>query len=102
MMRKLFALIVLLALLTTAGGGYYAFRPLPLPATPFEFTLKQGSSLKGMARDMEQTGLLEQDWAFVWLARLLGKSGQLDRKSTRLNSSHQKISYAVFCLKKKK
>src|SRR5690606_39826026 len=26
---------------------------------------------------------------------------QLDRKSTRLNSSHVKISYAVFCLKKK-
>src|SRR2546430_2842470 len=29
------------------------------------------------------------------------KSGQ-DRKSTRLNSSHSQISYAVFCLKKKK
>src|SRR5258708_28524168 len=28
--------------------------------------------------------------------------GCLDRKSTRLNSSHQIISYAVFCLKKKK
>src|SRR5258708_27026850 len=28
--------------------------------------------------------------------------GGLDRKSTRLNSSHQIISYAVFCLKKKK
>src|SRR3712207_8641829 len=28
--------------------------------------------------------------------------GQLDRKSTRLNSSHANISYAVFCLKKKK
>src|SRR5258708_21419170 len=27
---------------------------------------------------------------------------ELDRKSTRLNSSHQIISYAVFCLKKKK
>src|SRR5438876_8201292 len=27
---------------------------------------------------------------------------QLDRKSTRLNSSHPSISYAVFCLKKKK
>src|SRR2546421_7714607 len=27
---------------------------------------------------------------------------QLDRKSTRLNSSHDQISYAVFCLKKKK
>src|SRR5436309_4384145 len=29
-------------------------------------------------------------------------STMLDRKSTRLNSSHVKISYAVFCLKKKK
>src|SRR2546430_6492092 len=29
-------------------------------------------------------------------------SGDLDRKSTRLNSSHSQISYAVFCLKKKK
>jgi UPF0755 protein len=77
MMRRLFALMILLALLATAGVGYYAYRPLPLPATPFEFTLKQGSSLKGMARDMQQAGLLEQDWAFVWLARLLDKSGQL-------------------------
>src|SRR5258708_10714661 len=34
----------------------------------------------------------------------IGKSGHgiEDRKSTRLNSSHQIISYAVFCLKKKK
>src|SRR5256885_5586666 len=32
-----------------------------------------------------------------------GRGGQgLDRKSTRLNSSHLVISYAVFCLKKKK
>src|SRR5690606_41342151 len=30
------------------------------------------------------------------------KSKKSDRKSTRLNSSHVKISYAVFCLKKKK
>src|SRR5688572_32080567 len=28
--------------------------------------------------------------------------GEQDRKSTRLNSSHSQISYAVFCLKKKK
>src|SRR3712207_7638449 len=30
------------------------------------------------------------------------RAGQPDRKSTRLNSSHANISYAVFCLKKKK
>src|SRR5690606_41807937 len=34
--------------------------------------------------------------------RLLLKKEKLDRKSTRLNSSHVKISYAVFCLKEKK
>src|SRR5207248_9410644 len=31
-----------------------------------------------------------------------GRWGRRDRKSTRLNSSHRTISYAVFCLKKKK
>src|SRR5690554_7381981 len=30
-----------------------------------------------------------------------GKAARQDRKSTRLNSSHVRISYAVFCLKKK-
>src|SRR2546421_9382403 len=35
--------------------------------------------------------------------RKIAKSGvAADRKSTRLNSSHDQISYAVFCLKKKK
>src|SRR2546430_12654370 len=33
---------------------------------------------------------------------LVGRSVTEDRKSTRLNSSHSQISYAVFCLKKKK
>src|SRR2546422_8239702 len=37
------------------------------------------------------------------MARLLRRlPGRVDRKSTRLNSSHGYISYAVFCLKKKK
>src|SRR2546426_1943597 len=34
--------------------------------------------------------------------RSSGRRERLDRKSTRLNSSHLVISYAVFCLKKKK
>src|SRR5207244_6773917 len=49
------------------------------------------------------SALLEQSQCFVqhiWSTIL--KTWWLDRKSTRLNSSHQIISYAVFCLKKKK
>src|SRR3712207_7345632 len=38
------------------------------------------------------------DLVFRWLE----DGSPLDRKSTRLNSSHANISYAVFCLKKKK
>src|SRR2546421_1859399 len=40
--------------------------------------------------------------AFDKSAKLLGLPYPGDRKSTRLNSSHDQISYAVFCLKKKK
>src|SRR5436309_5997318 len=39
---------------------------------------------------------------FLILAGLVSIGFGVDRKSTRLNSSHVKISYAVFCLKKKK
>src|SRR2546426_7446302 len=37
----------------------------------------------------------------IEIATLLHDIGKIDRKSTRLNSSHLVISYAVFCLKKK-
>src|SRR5438067_9075077 len=40
--------------------------------------------------------------AQVDLARPAAESAREDRKSTRLNSSHVSISYAVFCLKKKR
>src|SRR2546430_7240864 len=39
--------------------------------------------------------------ATTWLQTFSGGE-RIDRKSTRLNSSHSQISYAVFCLKKKK
>jgi UPF0755 protein len=76
-MKKIFKLTILLALIVSMGLGYYAYRPLTLPATPFEFALKQGSSLKSMARELQQAGLIEQDWPFVWMARFQGKSGQI-------------------------
>src|SRR5437588_10959796 len=40
--------------------------------------------------------------SLVFLCRVGPRGTQEDRKSTRLNSSHTVISYAVFCLKKKK
>src|SRR5256885_8281343 len=50
----------------------------------------------------ENTFLLSGDRSNPAQAEERGDDDQLDRKSTRLNSSHLVISYAVFCLKKKK
>src|SRR5206468_11510189 len=47
----------------------------------------------------EETVIAARDWPE--LARKLQPVLSGDRKSTRLNSSHDQISYAVFCLKKK-
>src|SRR2546430_12386587 len=41
-----------------------------------------------------------QQWRMV-KEEIMAERGAKDRKSTRLNSSHSQISYAVFCLKKK-
>src|SRR3989442_15615493 len=49
----------------------------------------------------EVTPELYREIRELWKAHSIAR-GSRDRKSTRLNSSHVRISYAVFCLKKKK
>src|SRR3712207_7148741 len=49
----------------------------------------------------ERASFIRKTYAHLAFA-VLGLLGVEDRKSTRLNSSHANISYAVFCLKKKK
>src|SRR5256885_12929653 len=71
----------------------------PPRSTLFPYTTLFRSSL------LRTSALARAAWA--WVANPLKKSHcrlrlKLDRKSTRLNSSHLVISYAVFCLKKKK
>src|SRR5688572_31788125 len=56
------------------------------------------SACRGFVAEFH-TGTADRDWIF---AELDDEPGGRDRKSTRLNSSHSQISYAVFCLKKKK
>src|SRR3712207_8316708 len=45
---------------------------------------------------------VHHDATVLQLADRFARARQIDRKSTRLNSSHANISYVVFCLKKKK
>src|SRR3712207_8458997 len=50
--------------------------------------------------EAEPAGGLHPEHGVVGVPR--GDAGDRDRKSTRMNSSHANISYAAFCLKKKK
>jgi len=77
LIKRLLRLTILLAVLLAVAMGYYLTRPLALPALPVEFSLSQGTSLKGAARQMQQAGILPNEWMFAWLARLLGKSTQI-------------------------
>src|SRR2546421_3961312 len=58
-----------------------------------------GQAVNEGATELHITGGLNTKLPFSYFTDLLSS---LDRKSTRLNSSHDQISYAVFCLKKKK
>src|SRR2546428_13689384 len=58
---------------------------------------RKGSGAPGCRKDRDDQRLLERVVHRVQV--VVGRPG--DRKSTRLNSSHDQISYAVFCLKKK-
>src|SRR5436853_4966239 len=53
-------------------------------------------------RSLLLVGAVPEDRAHRVHLRVAGADVHEDRKSTRLNSSHLGISYAVFCLKKKK
>lgn len=81
-MIKKFLILALAALVL--GGGlaaaalyYYAMSPLPLGASPVQFSLSSGSSLKGAARQMASAGVLQHPQVFVLLGRMLGRAGKI-------------------------
>src|SRR5258708_28532003 len=71
----------------------------PPRSTLFPYTTLFRSHADARSAEDEDGGIGEAEigWDFVCRFDPCGE----DRKSTRLNSSHQIISYAVFCLKKK-
>src|SRR3712207_7904676 len=76
------------------------------PRRPDRGDLRGGSGLRGRRREQGGYVVVRAQEARMGVRVAVGgytgsRSGG-DRKSTRLNSSHANISYAVFCLKKKK
>src|SRR3712207_9004468 len=63
--------------------------------------LLKDTALESGSKFQDNLGVNSQN-AYTYMALDHSKLKYKDRKSTRLNSSHANISYAVFCLKKKK
>src|SRR5207244_11312844 len=81
--------------LVVKGPGRVALCPCPDPPITLGFTTARASPADLV---VENPTLRAGGVPVAWLPYFWLRS---DRKSTRLNSSHQIISYAVFCLKKK-
>src|SRR2546428_7598838 len=80
------------------------FRSHPLPYMPTRpFRVNAGAIHSyTLSKDSRTNYLSELRAGSKVLAVDIKGQTRVDRKSTRLNSSHDQISYAVFCLKKKK
>src|SRR5438876_3688322 len=99
-MRRGFPVRVSLAAVGIAKGEMHAGKL---------FVLEQHADHFGQSKIRSEGQLSDAVAVFVGVAilpelllQVLALAGCVDRKSTRLNSSHPSISYAVFCLKKKK
>src|SRR5713226_7334576 len=98
------------AVVQVVGGGATPPAPRTEPATPPSEPGGALDPLAGQSAGVGPAAALRIDPPAIYLLpsensrvfpRALREDGSPDRKSTRLNSSHPSISYAVFCLKKK-
>ncbi|MEO8384232.1 MAG: endolytic transglycosylase MltG [Betaproteobacteria bacterium] len=90
MKRILLALFGLAFACVIAGAGwvyFFAHNPLPLPQHPFEFSVKQGTSLKSLSRQLTDAGLLPEAQSFWLLGRGLDQATRIQAGKYRLTDA---------------
>ena len=79
-MRTLKRLILLVLVGVILFAGWFAYqvnKPVRLPAVPYEFSIEPGSSLKSVAKQLADAGVLHDVWSFVLLSRAMGFASSL-------------------------
>jgi UPF0755 protein len=73
--------VVYLALLVVVAAGawmaYFAVTPVPVPEKSRQFNIEQGKSLRAIARQLKDRGIIAERWSFVLMARALGVSEEI-------------------------
>src|SRR5207249_9542170 len=89
-----------LIILTLSGSSFLNLLFILVPPPPFPTLFPYTTLFRSLPRSRRPDDRHELAPPHVDVDADV-RRGELDRKSTRLNSSHVSISYAVFCLKKK-
>jgi len=88
-MLRLLKWVFVLGFMAAAALAWVAWQfsrtPLPLPQTPFEFTVKSGSSLRALSQQLGEAGLIVQPDALWWLGRLTEKAAGIRAGTYRLD-----------------
>jgi UPF0755 protein len=69
-MRRIAWLFVLLLLLAGAAYAWARWHALPLPGPTYEFSVKPGSTLRSVARELAASGIIPSEWVLVGAARV--------------------------------
>jgi UPF0755 protein len=85
LIKRALWLLLLIAFSAGAWLAYFLATPVALPVTPFEFDVKSGVTMKRVAQQLAQAGVLKQPLAFTLAARLTGKGSALKAGNYALN-----------------
>lgn len=77
MIKRGLWLFLVMTICTGAWLAYFLSTPVALPVTPFEFDVKSGATMKRVAQQLAQAGVVKQPFVFTLTARLSGKGSAL-------------------------
>ncbi len=85
---KRFVLLVSIgAFLFTGWLYYYVNTPVNLPTVPYKFSIKSGSSLTSVGKQLTEADILPNTWSFVLLSRVMGHDSSLKAGNYKLSEN---------------
>lgn len=100
-MRTLKRLVLLVtgAIICSAAWFYHhVSNDIQLPVTPYEFSIKQGDSLRTITRQLADAQVLPNNWSFILLARLLGHESALKAGDYILNRQLSQLALLEYLI----
>ena len=86
-LKRITLLVLVAASLFVGWFAYHVQDPVQIPITPYELSIKPGSSLRTVAKQLVGAGALHDAWSFILLSRLMGYSSSLKAGDYELTES---------------